>query len=112
MRSLTIGFLVAAALSVSGCGLDGPSDKQVEELARAEMIKNLGVGDAAQKTAMAAIAQAATISKKGICNSMPDKVYACMVDVTIKVPGTTTETTQTMVVQAKKDADGTWKSVN
>ncbi len=59
---------------------------------------------------MAAAARDATVSKKGLCNTGKPGVYACMVDVTVKLPNAP-EAKQTMVVQVGKAADGSWKVV-
>lgn len=109
VRSMTLG--VAIAFTLAGCGaISGPSDKEIEDLARQEMIRNPGTDDPTQSAAMAAAARDATISKKGMCNTAKPDVYACMVDVTIKPPNAS-ETTRTMVVQVGKGADGKWKVV-
>ncbi|AOH83955.1 hypothetical protein AWL63_08225 [Sphingomonas panacis] len=106
-------MMLGAALSlmVAGCGaISGPSDKQIEDLARQEMIRNPGTDDPAQRAVMAAAARDATISKKGLCNTSKPDVYACMVDVTVKLPNAP-EAKQTMVVEIGKSADGGWKVV-
>ncbi len=111
MKKLTA--IAVALVTLSGCSLlGGPSSKQIEDLARRDMIKNLGTGDANQRAALLAAAQMATVTKKGLCNhdSTQDS-YACAVDVTIKMRGAAQETTQTFVVVTKKAADGTWADV-
>lgn len=103
---------VAMSVALAGCSaMSGPSDKQIEDLARQEMIRNPGTDDPAQRAVMAAAARDATISKKGLCNTGKPGVYACMVDVTVKLPNAP-ETKQTMVVQVGKAADGSWKVVD
>ena len=87
-----------------------PLDKQIEDLARQEMISNPGTDDPAQRTVMVAAARDATISKKGMCNTSKPDTYACMVDVTVKLPNAP-ETKQAMVVQIGKGADGGWKVI-
>ena len=102
---------VAMSVALAGCGaISGPSDAQIEDLARQEMIRNPGTDDPAQRAVMVAAARDATISKKGLCNTTKPDVYACMVDVTVKLPNGP-ETKQTMVVQIGKAADGGWKVV-
>ncbi|WP_150126862.1 hypothetical protein [Sphingomonas panacis] len=108
-RAMMLG--AALSLMVAGCGaISGPSDKQIEDLARQEMIRNPGTDDPAQRAVMAAAARDATISKKGLCNTSKPDVYACMVDVTVKLPNAP-EAKQTMVVEIGKSADGGWKVV-
>jgi len=102
---------VAMSVALAGCGaISGPSDAQIEDLARQEMIRNPGTDDPAQRAVMAVAARDATISKKGLCNTTKPDIYACMVDVTVKLPNGP-ETKQTMVVQIGKAADGGWKVV-
>jgi hypothetical protein len=98
-------------MAVAGCGaVSGPSDTEIEELARQEMISNPGTDDPAQRNAMVAAARDAKVSKKGLCNTTKPEVYACMVEVTVKLPNAP-ETKQTMVVQIGKSEDGSWKAV-
>ncbi|GAB3089605.1 hypothetical protein [Lysobacter terrae] len=106
-------IIAIALIGLSACSLlGGPSDKQVEDLARQSMAESLGDGDASQRAALLAVAKSATVRKKGLCNHDTAKdVYACAVDVTVKMPGADQETTQAFIVLAKKEADGTWKSV-
>lgn len=104
-------FGAAISMILGGCGaVSGPGDKQIEDLARQEMVRNPGTDDPAQRAVLAAAARDATISKKGMCNTSKPDIYACMVDVTVKLPNAT-ETKQTMVVQVSKGADGAWKVV-
>lgn len=107
-------FTLAAVVGLAGCSLlSGPSNKQIEDLARQGMVKNLGGGNANQRAAVLAAAQTAIISKKGLCNTVAEKdVYVCMVDVTAKLPGAAQEGTQTFIVKAKKAADGSWINVD
>lgn len=102
---------VAALVTLSACGLlSGPSDATIEELARKSMIETLGgsgADAAAQKALKEAVAKA-SISKKGMCNNHKPETYACMVDVTMTMPGESAEKTQTFVVEATKDAQGNW----
>ena len=108
-RAMMMG--AAISLMLAGCGaVSGPSDKQIEDLARQEMISNPGTDDPAQRAVMVAAARDATISKKGICNTSKPDIYACMVDVTVKLPNAP-EAKQTMVVQIGKGADGGWKVI-
>lgn len=106
-----IPLLIGLAASLGACSmLSGPSDSTVEELARKSMVQTLGQGasDPAAQAALKAAVDKASISKKGMCNNTDPKIYACMVDVTITMPGESSETTQTFVVEATKDAQDNW----
>lgn len=111
-------FALSAILGLSACSLlGGPSGKQIEDLARQGMIDGVSGADPVQRAAFTAAAQSAKISKRGFCNTAavkgPDKttVYACAVDITVKLPGAASETTQTNIVEITKAADGSWKTV-
>jgi hypothetical protein len=112
LMKLRIGLMgVAALATLSACGLvSGPSDSTIEELARKSMTETLGgsgADPAAQQALKDAVAKA-TISKKGMCNNQKPDVYACMVDVTMTMPGESAEKSQVFVVEATKDAQGNW----
>lgn len=110
MKLLFPLIICGLSLSLGACGMiSGPSDSTVEELARKAMIETMPTAnDPATQKALKAAVDKASISKKGICNNSKPEVYACMVDVKITMPGASSETTQTFVVEATKDAKGEW----
>lgn len=111
MKLSVFPLVCGLAFGLGACSMmSGPSDSTVEELARKSMLENMGPADAdpAVKAALKAAVDKASISKKGMCNNSNPKIHACMVDVTITMPGETKETTQTFVVEATQDAQGNW----
>lgn len=77
--------------------LGGPSKSDIVEVARQAMIAS-APDDAAKK-----LATEATISPRGICNSMPNGTYACIVEVVVAGQPATS-----MVSEMKKDSSGAW----
>lgn len=110
----TLVLAFTTALGLSACGaMRGPSDADIEAIARQQMaaqLENPGLApDAAQ--AMEQALASARIDKKGMCNNSKPDVHACMVDVIITMPGTTAPAKQTFVVEITKGTDGKWKGV-
>jgi hypothetical protein len=104
-----LSLLAITSLSLAGCGMTGgPSDADIAAVAKSQMLENLGTDDPAAKAKMQAVAEAATVEPKGMCNNYEGEKYACGVDVTTTMPGAAAPATTTMVVQLTKGADGKW----
>lgn len=103
------------AVCLSGCNIisglaSGPGSDDIVNVARDQMMSNLGPSatDPKARQAMLDMAKNAEIVPKGICNNAEPEKYACMVDVTLTMPGETKAQLQTMVVELKKDSAGKW----
>lgn len=108
----TLLLALCLPLVLAGCGAaGGPGGGDIEQAARKQMAASLegGAMSPADRAAFEASLKDAKIAKKGMCNPAKKPVYACMVDVTIKMPGAAQATTQTMVVEIAKGPDGVWK---
>lgn len=107
MRFTAIAALGMAAL-LTACGaVGGPSDSVLEELAK----KGVAAGSLGPE--WQAVASTASYSKTGMCNTQaePD-THVCMIEITAKLPGQSSETKQTVVVKAKQTTDGGWSAVD
>ena len=100
--------------TLTACGaLGGPSDSEIEALAKQAMAQQLESPElsAEQKQALQDALAGASVTKKGICNNSKKDIYACMVDVSVEMPGAAEATKQTLVIEITKGADGQWKTV-
>ncbi|GAB5487776.1 MAG: hypothetical protein Pars2KO_13460 [Parasphingorhabdus sp.] len=106
-----LSMLCALSATVAGCSMfGGPSDSTIEQLAREAMVESMAgsLENSAEKKAVTAAVNDAEFDKHGLCNTSNPEVWACIVDVTLRMPGEAQERSQNFVVEISKSESGDW----